>query len=208
MIKLHVAITFLLASFLITQVAAQSKNAFFVSAGKSFHGTGDLKGIAVDVMHEHNLNKRFSWSNSLTSTIHYKIDRGFNSLSPGLSPQNDKLMRFTTAGLQLNSHFNFAIINFPDNKIKLEVGPMLRFQSSSYPASFGYYQDPRYFPDPFYVYNYNENYNTISPGYNVSVIYITNVSYKYKAGFKATFQNDTRSDVITSLSLVFGTALF
>ncbi len=205
MIKRLVAISLLLASFFIQQVAAQSKNAFFISAGKSFHGTGDLKGIAVDVMHEHNLNNRFSWSNSLTTTIHYKIDRGLNNNSSQPSLQ-DNLMRFTTAGIQLNSHIDLTLINFSDNKIKLEVGPMVRFQSSSYPTSFGIHQENN-FPYLYYVVNYNENYNTISPGYNVSLSYITNVSFKYKAGFKATFQNDTQSDVITSLSLVFGTAL-
>jgi hypothetical protein len=207
MIKLNLTIYFLLASFLISQVAAQSKNAFFVSAGKSFHGTGDLKGIAVDVMHEHNLNKRLSWSNSLTTTIHYKIHRGLNNNNSSQPSLQDNLMRFTTAGIQLNSHIDLTLINFSDNKIKLEVGPMLRFQSSSYPTSFGIHQENN-FPYLYYVVNYNENYNTISPGYNVSLSYITNVSYKYKAGFKATFQNDTRSDVITSLSLIFGTSLF
>lgn len=205
MIKLHASIAFLLGSFLFSQVAAQSKNAIFVSGGKSFHGTGDLKGIAVDVMHEHNLNNRFSWSNSLTTTIHYKINRGPNNNSSQPFLQ-DNLLRFTTAGIQLNSHIDLTLINISNNKINLEVGPMLRFQSSSYPSSFGSHQETN-FPYLYYDVNYKENYNTISPGYNVSLSYITNVSHKYKAGIKATFQNDTQSDVITSLSLVFGTAL-
>jgi hypothetical protein len=198
--------TLTVITFITITASSQNKNSLYVSAGRSFNGTGDLKGIALDVFHEHQLNKRLSIVNGIGNTIHWGTHTGFNFLSPGSSPR-EKLFRYTTAGLQFNSQISFTLLNFSDNKIKVAAGPMVRFQSSSLPAMFQYVQDQRFYFEPFYVFNNTEKQNTFSPGYNVSLSYINSISYKYKVGFKAAFQNDTQADVITQLSIILGANL-
>lgn len=175
-------------------------------AGKSWHGTGDLKGFSVDVLYNQHITKKVDFSAGLTSTIHYGKDGGFNSLFPGISP-DERLIRFTTAGIQLSSLINYSVFYSHDNQLKIGVGPIVRFQSSSYPDSYGLYQNQNIFPEPFYViYNY-EKQNLVTSGYNVALTFLTKISINSGIGVKAFFQNDTNGDVITGISFIYSRLL-
>lgn len=172
------------------------KDKINIAAGPSMHGTGDLKGFMVAVMYEHQFTKRSSLSNGLTTTIHYGKE------FVGLVPDNRSL-NFTTAGIQFNSVASYHLLAKQDTKLSAYAGALLRFQSTSLPSAYGYTQDPRVYPEPFYVVYNNENANTISPGYGFGLSLKTRIAPKYFLGITAGFQNDTRGDAITAISLSF-----
>ncbi len=188
--------------FFAQALAAQNEiNSFVLSAGKSWHGTGDLDGLVAEVCYEHYIAKLVSFSTALTTTIHYGKDDGFNDQSPGITPDT-RLMRFTTAGLQISSLVNFAVLSLTAHKIQIGAGPLLRFQSTSHPSQYGYYQNQGSFPEPFYVIYDPGKQNTITAGFGLSLMYLAKINKKYQVGIKASFQNDTNSDVLTAVSLI------
>ena len=69
--------------FSIALAAQETSNSIQLSGGKSWHGTGDLTGIIVDVSYKHQLKKRIDLTSGIATTIHYGKDKGFNFLLPG-----------------------------------------------------------------------------------------------------------------------------
>ncbi|HMK19025.1 MAG TPA: hypothetical protein VK492_12550 [Chitinophagaceae bacterium] len=189
--------------FSIALTAQETSNSIQLSGGKSWHGTGDLNGIIVDVSYKHQLKKRIDLTSGIATTIHYGKDNGFNYLSPGSSPE-ERLINFTTAGIQLNSIINYSLIYSRDNQLKAGAGLVLRYQSSSRPDSYSYYQDPSIFPEPFYVFYNTEKQNIFTAGYTFGLSFLTKISSNYEIGLKAFFQNDTNADAITYISLIIG----
>jgi len=189
--------------FQIVLVAQETSNSIQLSGGKSWHGTGDMNGIIVDVSYKHQLKKRIDLTSGIATTIHYKKDKGFNYLSPGSSPE-ERLLNFTTAGIQVNSILNYSFVHTRDNQLKAGAGILFRFQSSSGPHSYAYYQDPGIFPEPFYVFYNTEKQNIFAAGYTFGLSFLTRISSNYEIGLKALFQNDTNADAITYISLIIG----
>ena len=203
-IKILLYLLIVIITFLNIKLFAQKKPpSIQFSLGKSWHGTGDLTGVAADILYEKNLSKRLFFSNGLTTTIHSGKDKGFNSLLPGTSPDN-RLMRFTTAGLQLTSLLHYTLLSFPNQKFRIDGGGVLRFQSTSFPEQYNYVQNTNIYPEPFYVIYVPGKQNTFSAGYSFGLSYIVTVSSKYEVGIKALFQNDTNSDAITQISFIIG----
>ena len=189
--------------FSIALAAQETSNSIQLSGGKSWHGTGDLTGIIVDVSYKHHLKKRIDLTSGIVTTIHYGKDKAFNFLSPGSSPE-ERLINFTTAGIQLNSIINYSLIYSRDNQLKAGAGLILRFQSSSRTGGYSYYQDPSIFPEPFYVFYNMEKQNIFTAGYTFGLSFLTKISSNYEIGLKAFFQNDTNGDAITYISLIIG----
>jgi hypothetical protein len=184
--------------FLCHTLSAQTEiNKVNIAGGPSMHGTGDLKGFAVSLTYEHELNRRFSFANALTTTIHYGEDD-----MPGMADET-MLMHFTTAGIQLNSYGQFHIVAKRDQNLSFGLGALLRFQSCSLPWMYGYTNDPNVYPEPFYVLRYDDKANTLCPGYSMSLTFRNRIASRYFIGIRAGFQNDTNGDAITSVSLLF-----
>ena len=180
-------------AFLYSCVFAQTEgNKVNFAAGSSMHGTGDLKGIIVSLTYEHELAKRFNFANALTTTINSGKDywAGTNAF------------HYTTAGIQLNPFVQFHIVANRDQKLSFGLGGLLRFQSTSLPSAYGYYDEPNRFPEPFYAFRYYGKTNTFCPGYTMSLTFRNRVASKYFVGIRAGFQNDTNGDAITSVSLL------
>jgi hypothetical protein len=189
--KLLLVATFaFLSSCAFTQTDINNIN---IAVGKSMHGTGDLNGIAVSLAYEHELAKRFSFGSALTTTINYGKDSWVGSVNA---------FHYTTAGIQLNPFGQFHIIANRDQKLSFGLGGLLRFQTTSLPSAYGYYDEPNRFPEPFYAFRYYDKTNTVSPGYTMSLTFRNRIASKYFLGIRAAFQNDTHSDVITSISLL------
>ena len=187
-------------------IAQKNSDALLLSGGKSWHGTGDFDGVIAGVDYVYTFHKRLDLSTGLVTTIHWGRDRDFNSYSTNTSRQ-DRQLRFTVAGLQLAPVLNFTLLYTSVIQLKIGAGPMLRFQSSAYPDIYASYQDPSVFPEPFYTLDYREKQNIITAGYTVNAIVTAHVSPKFLTGLKASFQNDTNGDVITSISLLIGKRL-
>lgn len=174
-----------------------------LSGGSSWHGTGDVSGFVAEVAYSHNFSRRLNLTTGVTTTIHSGKDNGFNSIMPGASP-DESLMRFTTAGIQLTPVVNFAPLAIGKHKLYLGGGGLVRYQSTSRPSAYGYYQWPNSFPAPFYSFNNGEDFTNFSVGYTFGPSLIVQAARNYQVGVKAMFQNDTHSDAITYISLIVG----
>jgi len=198
---------FIITLLFINTVAAQNDvNAFQLTVGKSWHGTGDLNGIKVEALYEHNFSRRLSLSNALATTIHYGKDKGSNGQIPGSSPEVN-LMRFTTAGIQISPLINFAVVSRSVHKIKIGGGAIFRYQSTSRPSIYGYHQNVGNEPLPYYIIYDHGKQNSFNVGYAAEISYVALATNKWQLGVKAAFQNDTNSDAITSVSLIMGRIL-
>ena len=164
---------------------------------RSFHGTGDLSGVAVDAGYDHSFDRKWDLYGGITSTIHSR-KFVFSSLPP------DKTLNFTTAGIQLTSLIQWALIARTDHRLKIGAGPLFRFQSTSLPTAFGTTYDPSVYPEPFYTVSQAGSYNTFTLGYSAAIIYQPRLSYRYHLGFKIQFQNDTNGDVISGFGILVG----
>jgi hypothetical protein len=214
-ISIHFSNLQLMNKFLLTQIflffsitlfCQTKQDVLQLSAGKSFHGTGDLSGLITEVSLDHYFSKHFDLSNGLTTTIHYGKDEVYSNSFPSLGPV-DRSFRYNITGIQLTSIVNYNLINYKRHKFKLGAGTVLRFQSSSYPDAYGLYFDPRVFPDPFFYFSHNEKQNIFTVGYSFGLTYIAKILPKYELGLKAYFQNDTNSDAITYISIIIGRIL-
>jgi hypothetical protein len=164
---------------------------------RSWHGTGDLPGFTVDMGYDHSFNRRIDLFSGITTTIHY------GDIDLPTIPQ-DKRLHFTTAGVQLTSLIQLALLSRADHRFKIGAGPLVRFQSSSYPGIFGVTNDPNVYPEPFYTINQHGPQNTFTVGYTAAITYLPRITYRYHFGFKFQYQNDTNGDAIAGLGIVIG----
>lgn len=210
-INMKKATLFLLACTALQAAFSQENHALQLSAGRSFHGTGDLPGLSLDVAYDHSFLKRLDLTTGLTTTIHSDKDR-FPTITFILPDQTTQtlqapdrgMLRYTTAGVQLTSVLNYNFIALPRHKLRLGGGPVLRYENSSQPIAWGYEFNPTKNEVPVYSFGEFGNLHQLSVGFNLGLSYIFKISHKYQAGVRAWFQNDTNGSVITHLSLVVG----
>lgn len=97
-----------------------------MAGGISKHGTGDLSGY------------------TFLNHVDIKFKNFF--LSPGIQFTNNSKAYILSSGLQLNFvraeinaffNINYLILNKTRHRIAIGAGPVLRFESSSYPLEFG-----------------------------------------------------------------------
>jgi hypothetical protein len=205
------ATLFLLAFAVLQAAFSQENHALQLSAGRSFHGTGDLPGLSLDVAYDHSFLKRLDLTTGLTTTIHSGKDRSpeFTFILPDQTTQTFKtpdrgMLRYTTAGVQLTSVLNYNFIARPRHKLRIGGGPVLRYESSSQPVGWGYTFNPNENELPVYTFGEFGNLHQLSVGYNLGFSYLFKISSRYQTGVRAWFQSDTNGSTITHLSLVFG----
>ncbi len=180
----------------------QLENKIGIFAAYSGHGVEDLMGFKVTAYHEHAFNPRISIVNGFSTTIHWGTNNGFNDLYPGITPQNN-LMKFTTAGIQLQSSLQAYIIKGRFFNFSLDAGPIFRFQSSSVPEIYSFHQDASNYPEPFYVIIDNSTANTLAIGYDIGVTARKKLDEKIYMGIRASYQNDSQANSIFSVGLLF-----
>ena len=201
---------FLLLAFMLNDAFAQSNDALQFTISQSTHGTGDLKGFSFDLSYDHSLKRRFDWTNGLTTTIHSGHDRGeYTIFFPNqppivVNPDSKSFLHYTTAGVQLTSILNFNILAFPRHKLRIGVGPIFRYESSSYPESWSYTLEATDEAVPVYTFNYQGDTNQFNIGYSFGLSYFAAITKKYQLGIKVFFQNDTDGASITHLGLSIG----
>lgn len=178
----------------------QLENKIGMYGAYSVHGVEDLAGFKISAYHEHAFHPRFSIVNGFSTTIHWGENDGANDLFPGSTPEN-YLMKFTTAGFQLQSAIQAYLIKGRSFNFSIDAGPVLRFQSSSVPEVYSFHQDADYYPEPFYVINDNSSANTFAVGYNIGVTARKKINKRYYLGARAAYQNDSEASSIFSLGL-------
>ncbi|MCC6724222.1 MAG: hypothetical protein IT258_06890 [Saprospiraceae bacterium] len=209
-------LAFLLLAFLASSAFAQTKDALQLTVSRSSHGTGDLLGYSFDLSLDHPISRRFDWTNGLTTTIHSGKDDGvvFTFMLPNqppvvISPNPRNYLHYTTTGVQITSVLNLNILALPRHKLRIGAGPIIRYESSSYPRSWSYTvnADNTSNPDevrPIYTFDYPSKTDQLNVGFTFGLSYYAAITKKFQLGIKAFFQDDMDGAAITHLGLSVG----
>ena len=186
---------FIIVSFCITKITAQTSKPIFNSFGfhYSLNGTGDMKGFDINVAKRRNINKTFDWYYGSSLNLH------FRNITNNASDVNHPTLKFQTFGIQAESGITTKLFG-NKSPFKISTSPILRFQSTTYPTMYFLSYD-RLFPGLNY-YLIQSIPNTLSLGYKVQLELELLKMKKSSMSFSANFQNDTRGDVITGLGIV------
>jgi hypothetical protein len=183
-------------SFFTTNVFGQTPNPIVNNFGfhYSLNGTGDMKGLEINVSKRKKINKTFDWYYGSSLTTHFNnssSNRGIVDYTP---------LKFQTFGIQGETGLTIKLF---ENKFPFQIStsPIVRFQSTTYPSVYSISND-QFFPRPRYDI-VKSIPNTLSVGYKVQLELGLFKIRRSRMFFNSYFQNDTRSDVITGLGIVF-----
>lgn len=200
---------FFILLFLIFSLSAQKNELpryhLQVSAGRCFHGSGDLRGVIFSTDFSKYVKKKLSLGLSLSGTVH---DGNYPLYFTYGNQEVDGSLRYTVAGVQLAGLIGYGIVRNEEHEIQIEGGPLLRYQSSSlpdyyeiaYPAATG-------LPYPVIIYQHSSPQRTYSIGGVLQLHYNYTFSRRFTIGLLAGFQADTEGDNLFQTSLSAGIRL-
>lgn len=197
--------------FIYTSVNAQKniqglKKSVQLDIGFGKHGTGDLNGLNINSEYKRFFRKNLSISFGLGATLH---DGAFPVIySDGNGSLIDASYRHTTGGIQLTSKVGISFIKSRINDFGLQVGPILRYQSSSYfdeinvlyPAATG-------LPMPVIAIINKSPQKTLSAGGIGQLYYNYTIKNNVFVGLSAAMQIDTNGDLINQMAISCGLRL-
>lgn len=197
--------------FIYTSVNAQKniqdlKKSVQLDIGFGKHGTGDINGLNINSEYKRFFRKNLSISFGLGATLH---DGAFPILySDGNGNLIDASYRYTTGGIQLTSKVGISFIKSTINDFGLQVGSILRYQSSSYfdeinvlyPAATG-------LPMPVIAIINKSPQKTLSVGGIGQFYYNYTIKSNLFVGLSAAIQIDTNGDLINQLAVSCGLRL-
>ncbi len=199
---LFVSISLLLTTFLYAQTTLPTRT-IQLYAGPSLNGTGDIVGFAFDTEYGKYFKKKSSWYVGLGGTIHDRQWPIFYNDREG--NQVDGSVRATIAAVQVSGLYGYSFVRNEVNEFLVKVGPIVRYQSSSYwdgltlypPAGTG-------FPIPVVSFFNTTPQRTLALGGNLGFAYNYSISKKISIGILAELQLDTNGDTITQCLLSIG----
>lgn len=181
-------------------VQAQTIQQVSLDLNRSFHGTGDLRGLGFGVEYGHYFAKRLELTAGVGANVHHDEQK---VLLNQFGETTDASYRMVTGGLQLNGQVNFAFLHTKAHEFKMGLGPVVRYQSSSASGGYSILTFTSY-PEPVFTFRQFEEQNIVTAGYLASVSYSVTFPGRFFIGAKASFQNDTNADVITQYGLRIG----
>ena len=174
-----------------------------VIAGRSTHGTGDMRGIIFITEYTKYFKKHLFWTMALGGTIHDGStplifdDQYGNAI--------DGSIRYTTAGVQTTSHLGYNFIRTSRHELGIKLGTLLRYQSSSYYDQVSvYYPLATRLPAPVISFENKTPQKTYAFGGSSQILYNYTVSKAISLGMQAGFQTDTNGDTITQAAFTIG----
>jgi hypothetical protein len=193
----------LLISFFANAQSSLPKRHIQVYAGTSFNGTGDITGFAFDTEYGQYFKKKSSWYVGIGGTVHDKVWPFFYTDRSGEIV--DGSVRATTAGFQVSGLYGHSFVRKQKHEFLIKVGPVVRYQSSSYPDGFGVYH-PIITNLPFPVVDFANTtpQRTLALGGNLEFVYNYTISKKVSIGVLAELQTDTNGDTISQLLFSIG----
>ena len=171
-----------------------------VDLNRSFHGTGDMKGLGFAVDYGTYISKRVELAAGLSANVHHDA---YTLMESQVGAPADASYRMVTGGLQLNGLLSYAPLHTNRHEFKLGAGPVLRYQSSNASGAYGIVWGNAY-PEPTFYFRQYEDQNMVTAGYQVALSYSYTFPNQFLIGAKASFQNDTNADVITQYGLRIG----
>jgi len=200
---------FTFLSFLLISLHAKSQDKsvspsrnISISGGRSFHGSGDQRGVQLSAEYGKYFKKKLEWSAGFASAIH--SDETLLLLNYPNAETIDASYRTTTAGIQFYSLISFAPVHSLHHEVKISGGGLVRYQSDSYSGYGIYFPPTNNFPEPFFTFRNNDKQNTINAGYLVELGYAYTFKNNMLISTKAGFQNDTNGDVLTNYCIRVG----
>ena len=210
------AILFALALLSAQVVSAQKRvfpNTFNnnIKAGVTtiLFGSGDLKGLNYYNEYNRKLNKYF--------TLAPSVQFGFGSASSPVYVSNPRSgapyvdeLRFSKGSAALDVNLYASPWRYERSKLRLGVGPSLRFVSDSSPNFYGVYYPGslKEFPEIFdYIIDaprYDRPQNYLTVGYSLIAEGELNVSRRCNLGARAAFQNYLSGETTLTLGVNFG----
>ena len=178
-------------------VSAQKFAAQSVKAGVSYilFGAGDMRG--VNYYNEY--NRRLTRHVTFGPSFHL----GYGSLDAGY-------IRFTKASFALDPNLYFSPMRFERSKVRLGVGPSLRFLSDSHPNGYGVYFRgalPAIPPSMDYLLSplrYERSLNYWTLGYTAVLEAEINVDIRWVLGARASFQSYMSGETAATLGVNIG----
>jgi len=178
-------------------------NSLQLDIARSKHGTGDSPGFIMNAEYKKYFRQRLSFSIGLGATINdgsvpiFYTDQNGNNI--------DASIRYNTDGLQLSSKLGISFIKNTDNDFGFQIGPLLRYQSSSYydelnvlfPLLTG-------LPFPVTATINNSPQKTYSLGGLAQLYYNHAINDKVYIGVSIGLQTDTNGDTIKQAGLACG----
>lgn len=180
-----------------------SPNQIQVTAGRSTHGTRDMRGIIFITEYTNYFKKSLFWTIALGGTIHDGSRPLFFNDAYGNAI--DGSIRYTTAGVQATSHLGYSFIKTSRHELGIKVGALLRYQSSSYydrvsisyPLATG-------LPIPVITFDNTTPQRTYAFGGSAQILYNYSINKAISLGIQAGFQTDTNGDTITQAAFTIG----
>jgi hypothetical protein len=197
----HLFIIFILSNQTFSQTTINN-NYLQVEGISSFHGSGDLEGFAYSIDYIKKQNNYFFWTIGIGGSVHDGVFPLFFTGDNGNLV--DGSVRYTTAGLQLQSAFNIGLHLTKKLQVGIGAGPILRYQSSSntavvhvlYPAGTG-------LPYPVLILDNVEPHRTFSIGGRGCVFVSVSVK-KYMVKPSWSLQTDSNGDMLSGFGLGIG----
>ncbi len=193
----------LLTSFFANAQNALPKRHIQVYAGTSFNGTGDITGFAFDTEYGQYFKNKSSWYVTIGGTIHdtdwpiFYVDRSGEVV--------DGSVRATTAGFQVSGLYGYSFVRKQKHEFLIKAGPLVRYQSSSYPDGFGVYHSIiTNLPFPVVEFVNKTPQRTLSVGGNLEFAYNYSISKKVSVGILAELQTDSNGETISQLLFSIG----
>lgn len=175
-----------------------------ITAGRSTHGTGDMKGISQKITYGKYFRKKLVWSISVGASIHDGSLRSSTTQSDGTVL--DHSFRYTAGGIQTSVGLGYSFIKTKRNELGLKIDGILRYQSSSYFDQLFIVFDPQTTGIPYpatYIINTSPQ-KTYAIGVSPELFYNHSIGKSLFLGATANFQADTNGDVITNLAISVG----
>jgi hypothetical protein len=166
----------------------------------STHGTGDLRGVSVNVEYKSQFKRRIAYSIGLTTTIHDGQDEIFNITPNGTVL--DGSIRYNASGIQLNPTLWYDIIKLKTTNFGIAVGILGRYQSSNFPDQMvTYFPIVTSVPFPLTAFNHTTPQRTFTVGGLANLYLSQKIQDKVEVGARAGVQTDSRGDLISQLGI-------
>lgn len=196
-------VLFLLVMAALSSKAQIYKHSIGMDLNRNVHGSGDMPGVSMDLRYIKQIKQRFAWYGEAGASINSMNDYFFYDDKNG-NPQRNSL-RYVTAGLQIGGGIRYSPIHRASD-LSIQVGPIVRYQSSSLPYSISTYYPPIVNTEvPVHVFDQGDDpMETVALGARLRIGY----SYTFKKGFivglSGNYQTDTNADAIYGYGISVG----
>ncbi|WP_346238027.1 hypothetical protein ABDK00_003020 [Niabella insulamsoli] len=173
----------------------------FFDLNRSRHGSGDMEGLSIGLQYNRGLSKRFDWYGDLGFSMY---DLSYQESNPNVGDETYE-QRYVTAGLQIGGGVAYKPLA-AKNEINIQLGPILRYQSSSLAGSAStYYPDLTGLPMVVeHVKFYGEPLRTFNLGAKLRLGYSYVFTKGLLLGANVYLQTDTYGDTIHGYGITVG----